>query len=347
MALNNRIQALIDAEIARIDAVDPPPDSFCPITRPRKPADNKRRRYFGGSQLGGNCRRQRWYGFHWSAQEKFDPRMLRLFNRGHREEERFVQYLRMIGVEVQEYDPETISRLWYHPKSESYEILPNSVHGGIEQEDVSGTFHEWIACSRGVEIPEPRQFSFEDMNGHHKGNCDGRARFIPDQNLWGLKLDDWVLLEFKTHKESSFNELLNKNVYQAKPDHWKQMQRYMEKIGFALGLYGAVCKNTDRMYWEFIPFEPSWTVQAEAIAHEAIYSEKAPPRLSSSPSYYECRWCTHRPQCHYNAPMEKNCRTCKDSFPATNGDWACHRWQKKIPRYAEEVGCDFHVPRTD
>jgi hypothetical protein len=275
--------------------------------------------------------------------------MLRLFNRGHREEDRFVQYLRWIGIEVQEYDPDSIPILWWHPESDSYFYTMPNDFPPVDPlcSDVSDTFHVWIACARGVELPEPRQFSFVDMNGHHKGNCDGRARFVPDQDKWGVALDEWLLVEFKTHKESSFNDVFANGVYQSKPDHWRQMQRYMEKMGFKLGLYGATCKNTDRMYWEFIPFEASWAIQAEEIAREAIYAEKPPVRVSNSPSYYICKWCIHRPQCHYNAPMAKNCRTCVSSFPATNGDWACNRWQKKIPRDAEEVGCDFWQQRTD
>ena len=348
MATNNRIQELIDAEIERHDAVDLESENPCPVVWQRRPANNKRRRYFGGSQLGGNCRRQRWYGFHWVAFEKFEPRILRLFNRGHREEERFVSYLRMIGVHVEEYDPDTIPIVWHNPLTDDYSwSLPGNGQAVAPWINVSGTYHEWIACSRGLELPEPRQFSFEDLNGHHKGNCDGRARYVPDQDQWGVELDEWILLEFKTHNEKSFNAVAASNVFQGKLDHWKQMQRYMEKIGFNLGLYGAVCKNTDRMYWEFIPFEPAWAIEAEAITREAIFSDKIPIRLSNSPSYYECKWCNFRPQCHFNAPMLKNCRTCISSFPATNGDWACNLAQRKIPHDVEQVGCEFYQARTD
>jgi hypothetical protein len=62
------------------------------------------RPYLGGSQIGMTCERALWYGFHWAESKKFDGRLYRLFNRGHREESVIVQELRAIGVEVHEHD---------------------------------------------------------------------------------------------------------------------------------------------------------------------------------------------------------------------------------------------------
>ena len=47
---------------------------------------------------------QLWATFRWLAPSNFSGRMLRLFNRGHREEERFVEWLRGIGFTVWEVD---------------------------------------------------------------------------------------------------------------------------------------------------------------------------------------------------------------------------------------------------
>lgn len=64
-------------------------------------------RRLGASILGQECERRLWYSFRWCAAEKFDGRMLRLFNRGHREEALFVEELRGIGCKVQDVDPST------------------------------------------------------------------------------------------------------------------------------------------------------------------------------------------------------------------------------------------------
>lgn len=69
---------------------------------------DKPRGYLGGSVLGRECERQLWYGFRWATSgEAFDGRMLRLFDRGQREEATFVSELRGIGCTVYDVDPAT------------------------------------------------------------------------------------------------------------------------------------------------------------------------------------------------------------------------------------------------
>ena len=65
------------------------------------------RGYLGGSVIGRECERQLWYGFRWCSPEKFDGRMLRLFDRGQREEAVFIADLRSIGAKVMDVDPST------------------------------------------------------------------------------------------------------------------------------------------------------------------------------------------------------------------------------------------------
>ena len=44
------------------------------------------RPYLGMSQIGHHCERYLWLSFRWCFDSYFEPRMLRLFARGHREE---------------------------------------------------------------------------------------------------------------------------------------------------------------------------------------------------------------------------------------------------------------------
>jgi len=62
------------------------------------------RGYLGGSEIGKECSRALWYSFRKCSKPDFDGRLFRLFNRGHREEETFVEELRGIGCEVHEFD---------------------------------------------------------------------------------------------------------------------------------------------------------------------------------------------------------------------------------------------------
>jgi hypothetical protein len=65
------------------------------------------RKYLGASQIGEKCVRRLWYDFRWCGGEKFDGRMLRLFQRGDREEARFKELLESAGFVVMVPTPET------------------------------------------------------------------------------------------------------------------------------------------------------------------------------------------------------------------------------------------------
>ena len=62
------------------------------------------RSHMGASLLGGECSRAIWLGFRWATKSNFPGRILRLFNRGHLEEARFIALLLMIGVQVYQQD---------------------------------------------------------------------------------------------------------------------------------------------------------------------------------------------------------------------------------------------------
>ena len=66
------------------------------------------RPYLGGSVIGDACARKLFYGYRWACEpEKFEGRMLRLFQTGHLEEPRLIEDLRRSGVTVFDVDPET------------------------------------------------------------------------------------------------------------------------------------------------------------------------------------------------------------------------------------------------
>jgi len=58
------------------------------------------RPYLGMSQLGHECSRFLWYQFHWAFLDTTTKRMIRLWERGHREEPVIVADLEKIGIKV-------------------------------------------------------------------------------------------------------------------------------------------------------------------------------------------------------------------------------------------------------
>jgi hypothetical protein len=62
------------------------------------------RSHLGASMIGRKCMRELWYSFHWVKKSINNGRMIRLFNRGHLEEARFVAILMTIGCNVWQFD---------------------------------------------------------------------------------------------------------------------------------------------------------------------------------------------------------------------------------------------------
>lgn len=65
---------------------------------------NPFRSHMGASGIGKECARAIWYSFRWFTKPSFEGRILRLFNRGHLEEARFIALLLSIGVTVYQQD---------------------------------------------------------------------------------------------------------------------------------------------------------------------------------------------------------------------------------------------------
>ena len=77
-------------------------DNFC-----KQEFEEDPRTHLGASIIGHDCKAYAWNVFRWLKFEVFDGRMLRLFNRGHEEERRFVRWLIGAGFQIHEVDPDT------------------------------------------------------------------------------------------------------------------------------------------------------------------------------------------------------------------------------------------------
>lgn len=67
-------------------------------------ADDAFRSHMGASQIGTECGRAVWYNFRWATKKQHPGRLMRLFNRGHLEEARFIAMLLAIGCQVYQQD---------------------------------------------------------------------------------------------------------------------------------------------------------------------------------------------------------------------------------------------------
>lgn len=70
-------------------------------------AEDGMRKHLGASIIGDKCMRAVWFQFRWCSPEAWEGRMLRLVDRGQREEEIFADLLRRQGATVWQTDPAT------------------------------------------------------------------------------------------------------------------------------------------------------------------------------------------------------------------------------------------------
>jgi hypothetical protein len=174
----------------------------------------------------------------------------------------------------------------------------------------------------GVEVhdttPDGKQWRVSDMGGHFAGSMDGAGRGFPEAPK------TWAVLEYKTHGEKSFNELVKNKVQKAKPQHYAQMQVYMGYTGMDRAMYMAVNKNTDELYTEWVHFDPVEFAKLKARAERVITANEPPLRISNDPSWFVCKMCDFHEHCHGEAAPQVNCRTCAHATPIMDdARWTC------------------------
>lgn len=66
--------------------------------------DDGHRNHLGASIIGDKCEAKSWFTFRWVYHHKYSGRMQRLFNTGHKEEARIIEWLRGSGFNVKNLD---------------------------------------------------------------------------------------------------------------------------------------------------------------------------------------------------------------------------------------------------
>jgi len=299
-----------DLERAKVLArINEDVDTFCRAEFAEDP-----RTHLGASIIGHDCKAYAWSVFRWLKFEELTGQMYRLLNRGHEEEARFVRWLNGIGFQVQEFaDP--VAR---------------------------------------------KQFRIIGAKDHFGGSLDSLMK-APDR--YGLP-DNLVWLgEFKTHNEKNFTKLAGPKpawrdlkagkmrsgglkVRRSKPQHFKQMCSYGRAYALHWGLYCAVNKDTDELYFEIVKLD--W-LEADDLfrkAEEIVFSPVRPAKIANTPAFHECKLCIFSNLCHSDEVPTKNCRSCKFAVPIESAQWRCtHPANPDAPLPKEVImqGCGYWV----
>lgn len=139
--------------------------------------DNDHRDHLGMSEIGDTCGRKLWYNFRWVKKEKFEGRVLRLFDRGTLEEVRFIKWLEEIGCTIHHTDENDkqykVSNCQNHfgGSPDAFILLPPRYR---IQEWILGEFKTWKADAKwkkllidGIYKTNPKHYVQMCSYGYH------------------------------------------------------------------------------------------------------------------------------------------------------------------------------------
>jgi CRISPR/Cas system-associated exonuclease Cas4 (RecB family) len=162
---------------------------------------------------------------------------------------------------------------------------------------------------------EGKQFRTSDIGGHFGGGRDARARWP------GL---EWFLVECKSYNTKRYQDLIKNGVAEEEPKYYSQMQIYMNAEGLPYSLFMALNKDDESYHMEWIERDPLDATRKLERAEDIISAQEPPQRLTDTATDWRCKFCDFRNICHFNAPADKSCRSCKHAEPIEDGKWRCN-----------------------
>jgi len=175
--------------------IPPPSDStvsriFKSWEAREKPSNSRR---LGASQIGRPCDRELWYSFHWAKLNKFEGRMLRLFEKGRTEESWIELDLKEIGVEFLELDAET---------GKQWEFSELGDHFVCKLDGAACGFIEAAATWHVVEIKTANQSAFDKVvkEGCKKAKPEHYAQMITGMGMSGMDRAAYIVVNKNTEE---------------------------------------------------------------------------------------------------------------------------------------------------
>lgn len=147
------------------------------------------------------------------------------------------------------------------------------------------------------------QFGFSVAGGRIQGHVDGILAAGPAD----LELGYPALWECKTMNDRSWRETVKQGVARAKPVYAAQValyQAYMEGVVPGISrhpaLFTAINKDSQEIWFECVPFDGGLAQRLSDRAVRVITATEAGellPRLSTTPTHFECKVCPWQDRC--------------------------------------------------
>lgn len=218
-------------------------------SKPSKP-----RPHMGVSLLGHHCDRWLWLNFRWVVVEDFEGRILRLFRRGHKEEDVIISDLRSIGVDIR--------------SSQRRVDFGNHVSGSLD-----GVIEKGVP-----EAPKARHVA--EFKTHSKKSFDDMEKNGVEKS----KPQHFVQMQVYMHG-TSIKRALYLAVCKDDDRIYTERVRYDKKVAEDAIIRGKRIAMADRMP-EPCSADPSWYQCKFCPAHSFCHKAEPTKRVN-------CRTCAH------------------------------------------------------
>lgn len=293
-------------------------------------ASEARRAYLGASSIGQECERALWYAFRWYKRETFPPRILRRFDRGHREEARVFAWLEAAGYEVRSHNPRARNSAGQFGSWTMGGMFGGHVDGFVRGLDLGP---DW--CLLEVKAMGSARYRYHD--DEPIGPKDTAHDALQAERI---ELADLRARVGRHTTEGPWWRLKRRGLKKERPDFYAQVQSYMAlshprkdtggvspwglDAPLARAIFVAVNTDTDQLHIEVVDWEPAWWRRIQARARRILRSSEPPARVAEIPAFPPCSFCAFRGVCHGVEPPDRNCRTCVLSeirMPGDRGVW--------------------------
>ena len=218
----------------------------------------KPRPHMGVSMLGHPCERWLWLSFRWAVIPKHPGRLLRLFRRGHQEENNVVYDLRCAGLDVQNTGSRNQARVDFG------QHVSGSMDGIIE----SG-------------VPEaPHKRHVAEFKTHNKKSFDSLLK----EGVQKAKPDHYAQMQCYMHG-SKIDRALYVAVCKDDDRMYTERVRYVPEVAEGLVARGQRIAMDNRMPPP-LSTDPSWYICKWCPAHDFCHQSKLTQEVN-------CRTCAH------------------------------------------------------
>ena len=212
------------------------------------------RPHMGVSLLGHHCDRWLWINFRWAVVEDFDGRILRLFRRGHSEEDTIIRDLRNIGVDIR--------------SSQRRVDFGNHVSGSLD-----GVIEKGVP-----EAPKARHVA--EFKTHSKKSFDDMVKNGVEKS----KPMHFIQMQVYMHG-TNINRALYLAVCKDDDRIYTERVKYDKKVAEDAIIRGKRIAMSDRMP-EPCSSDPSWYQCKFCPAHSFCHKAEPTKRIN-------CRTCAH------------------------------------------------------